>query len=297
MNYTITGAAGNISQPLAKILLNAGHDVTVIGRNEEHLCELIHSGAKAAIGSVEDVEFLKTSFADADAVYTMYPSVLITDDLKACYENIAKNYAEAIIANNIRYVVNLSSIGAHLPTGAGPISGLHRAEKVLNNLQNVNVLHLRPAYFYTNFFGNISMAKHMSIIGGNFSVSSNKFPVANPADIAGVVANALMNLNFTGHSIRYVASDETGTDEIAAVLGKAIQKPELKWIKFSSEQALQGMLQSGLPKTIATEFVEMLSALDGGKVTEDYWKNRPEKLEPTKFEEFASVFANVYNAN
>src|SRR5690349_16177937 len=128
MRYTITGAAGNISTPLVKELLKAGHSVTVIGRSEDHLRELITAGAQPAIGSLEDREFLKAAFRDAEAVYTMYPGSFSAPDMKAFIEQIAKNYAEAIEANGIAFVVNLSSVGAHLPAGVGPVSGLHRAE-------------------------------------------------------------------------------------------------------------------------------------------------------------------------
>ena len=37
MKYTITGGAGHISRPLAEKLLNAEHQVTVIGRSAEKL--------------------------------------------------------------------------------------------------------------------------------------------------------------------------------------------------------------------------------------------------------------------
>ena len=59
MKYVITGGAGNISRPLTEKLLKAGQDVTVISRNAEHLKPLTDLGAKAAIGSVDDLAFLK----------------------------------------------------------------------------------------------------------------------------------------------------------------------------------------------------------------------------------------------
>ena len=73
MKYVITGSAGHISKPLALQLLAAGHQVTVIGRNAENLKDLTAAGADSAIGSVEDVAFLTTTFTGADAVYTMVP--------------------------------------------------------------------------------------------------------------------------------------------------------------------------------------------------------------------------------
>ena len=50
MKYVITGAAGNISKPLADKLLKAGHEVTVISRQEKNIESLISQGAQAAIG-------------------------------------------------------------------------------------------------------------------------------------------------------------------------------------------------------------------------------------------------------
>lgn len=295
MNYVLTGAAGHISKPLAEQLLRAGQNVTLIGRQEDHLKALTLKGANIAIGSVEDVEFLIAVFAGADAVYTMFPANFRTHDMKAFHTRIGQNYATAIQANQIRYVVNLSSVGAHLPQGAGHISSLYWAEDALNSLQKVHIRHLRPVYFYTNLFAQIDMIKSMGIMGGNFSMAANSFPVVHPADIAVVAAEELLALNFSGHSVRYIASDETGTDEIAAVLGKSIGKPDLTWVQFTDIQVLENMLQAGFPKEVAEAFVEGFQALHSGKIWKDYWLHHPEKWGVTKLEDFAREFAAVYN--
>ncbi|RYZ26934.1 MAG: NAD-dependent epimerase/dehydratase family protein, partial [Sphingobacteriales bacterium] len=248
MNYVITGAAGNISAVVIRQLLEAGHHVTVIGRDEQKLQSLISSGAKAAIGSVEDTAFLTAVFTGADAVYTMVPPNFATNDMKGFIEQIGKNYTAAIKASGVKYVVNLSSVGAHLPEGCGPVSGIYRVEKSLNSLQDVNILHLRPAYFYQNLLANIGLIKHAGIIGSNFSIAAGKFPIVHPSDIAAVAADALLKPDFKGVSEVYISSDETGTDAIAAALGKAIGKPDLQWVRFSDEDALNGMMQAGLPE-------------------------------------------------
>jgi len=143
---------------------------------------------------------------------------------------------------------------------------------------------------------NIDMIMNIGIIGSNFSIPPNKFPVADSIDIAAAAAEELLELNFNAHSIRYVASDETGTDEIATVIGKAIGKPNLVWIKFTDEEVLRGMQQSGITKEIAGELVEMFAALDNGRFLEDYWKHRPQSG-TVKLEDFAKVFAKAYKAN
>ena len=93
-----------------------GHQVTVIGRNANNLASLTAKGAKAAVGTVEDEAFLQDVFAGADAVYTMVPPQYSAQSLDA-YQRIGATYAEAVKGNNIKYVVNLSSIGAHMREG------------------------------------------------------------------------------------------------------------------------------------------------------------------------------------
>jgi len=296
MNYVITGAAGHISHALTQHLLNAGHSVTVVGRQQKNLQSLTDKGAKAAIGSVEDVYFLKKIFTGADAVYTMSPPNFGAADMKGFIAQTGKNYTEALKAAGVKYVVNLSSVGAHMPTGCGPVSGLYQTEQSLNSLPGVNILHLRPSYFYQNLLANIGLIKQAGIIGGNFSIPDGKFPIVDPSDIATVGADALLKLNFIGTSNRYIAGDEVGTDKIAAVLGKAIGKPDLQWVKFSDEQALAGMLQAGLPQTIAENYVEMGQAMDSGKMFEEYRK-QVVKLGKVKLEDFAKEFASAYKAS
>ncbi len=296
MKYVITGGAGNISKPLALQLLKAGHDVTVIGRNAANLTALTDAGAKAAVGSVEDLSFLTSVFTGADAVYTMVPPTHSATDWKAHIGNIGEKYTQAIKAAGVKYVVNLSSIGAHLPDGVGPVSGLYRVEQSLNTLTDVNIKHLRPPYFYNNFLANVGMIKGMGIIGANFVAAEGKFPIVAPVDIAAIAAEELLQLSFTGHSIRYFASDEVSTDKIAAVLGAAIGKPDLKWVPFTDEQALGGMIQAGLPEEIAKNYAEMNHSIQTGDMFADYFKNRPASFEKVKLEDFAKSFAAIYNA-
>ncbi len=296
MKYVITGGAGHISKPLALQLLAAGHEVTVIGRNANNLSELIEKGARALAGSVENVNFLISAFTGADAVYTMVPPKMDAADWKGYIEQTGKNYADAISATGIKYVVNLSSIGAHLYDGCGPVSGIHRAELALNTLADVNIKHLRPAFFYQNLLANVGLIKQAGIMGGNYGEPGSTFVIVHPNDIAYVAGEELLALNFSGHSVKYIASDELAPSDIAKTIGEAIGKPGLPWVVFSDEQSRQGMLGAGLSEEVAKNYVEMGNALRTGTMTEDYWKHHPASLGKVKIADFAKEFAAVYNA-
>lgn len=295
MNFTITGSLGNISKPLAEILIAAGHQVTIISSNAAKAREIEELGATAAIGSVEDVAFLSTAFAGKDAIYTMVPPNFGASNIREFISSVGEKYAAAIKASGVKKVVNLSSIGAHLDGGTGPISGLHDVEQTYSKLDGVEVKHLRPAFFYVNFFGNADMIKHAGILGSNYGAET-PLVLVHPNDIAAVAAEELQT-GFEGgdlKSVRYIASDESTAGNVAKVLGAAIGKPELPWVEFNDEDALQGMLQAGLPEVMAKSYVEMGDATRSGKLYAHYFNNRPSSFGKVKLEDFALEFAKAF---
>ncbi len=294
MKYVITGGAGNISTPLTESLLSAGHQVTVIGRHADKLKAFTDKGATIAVGSLEDTVFLTATFAGANAVYTMIPPNFVTDNFRHYQNIVARNYITAIKENKIKNVVVLSSIGAHMGNGAGPVDGLADYEDLLHRLNDVNIKILRPSFFMYNLFGMIPLINNMHIMGGNYGGTDEKLVLVHTNDIAAAATEELLALNFTGISVRYVAGDERTTSDIAAVLSKAINKPGIPWVVFSDEQSLDGMKKAGLSETFAESYTSMGKAIREGKMQEDYWKNHP-VLCKTKLEDFAVEFAGAYN--
>jgi uncharacterized protein YbjT (DUF2867 family) len=291
MNITLTGSLGNISKPLTEILVKAGHKVTVISSNADRADEIKALGATPAIGQVTDVPFLAQAFKGADAVYTMVPPNFGAAEWKNYIAGIGQNYADAITAAGVTKVVNLSSIGAHLEDGTGPVTGIHRVEEIYNKLDGVAIKHLRPGFFYTNFYANVDMIKHANIIGSNFGADTNMVLV-HPNDIALVAAEELQS-DFTGKSVRYIASDEKTAGDVAKALGTAIGKPELPWIEFTDADNIAGAIGAGLPEEIATNYTEMGASVRTGKMFEDYFKNKP-ILGKTKLADFAKEFAKTF---
>jgi uncharacterized protein YbjT (DUF2867 family) len=297
MNYVITGSIGHISKPVIQKLKAAGHTITVITSNQDRVKDIVALGAKPAVGSVEDGTFVSNSFAGADAVYLMIPPKwTLTGGWIEYQKQVVNNYIDAIQSNKIKNVVLLSSVGAHLRKGVGPVDGLGYAEEKLGELKEVNVKMLRPSYFFYNLFGMVGMIKNMNIMGSNFGSTDEKLVLVHTSDIAEVVSEELLGLKFKGRTVRYIASDERHPREIAEVLSKAVGKPGTPWVEFTDEQALQGMLQNNLPKAIAEGYVELGAALRTGKAQEDYWKNKPARLGKIKLEDFAKEFVGVYNS-
>ena len=295
MKYIITGSLGNISKPIVKQLISAGHQVTVISSNADKTAEIEKAGASAAIGSIEDKEFLKQTFKGADAVYLMIPPNWAAQDFPAYQKNVADNYYYAVKENNIKHIVQLSSIGADLRVGAGPIDGLGYLEEQLGKLSDAHVMMLRPSYFYSNLFAMAGMIKQAGIMGSNFGNTDEKIILVHPEDIAAEAANQLLKLDFKGHSFKYISSDERSANDIAEVLSKAINKPNTPWVTFKDEESLQGMLQAGLTKSMADGYTQMGKSFREGLIQADYFKHNISPIGKIKLEDFAGQFAEVYS--
>ncbi|SOD90711.1 NAD(P)H-binding protein [Spirosoma fluviale] len=295
MKYVITGSLGHTGKPVAEGLVKAGHQVTVVTSKPENAEAIEALGATAAVGSVEDAAFVTEAFAGAQAVYLLIPGKWAVTDWRNFQNQIIDNYIAAIEANDIRFAVLLSSIGANLGEGTGPIDGLYDAEQKLAKVSGLNSKFLRPSYFMYNLFGMMGMVKGMGILGSNFGEETVVLTHTN--DIADVALTELLNLDFTGQQVRYIASDERTGAQIAQVLGQAIGKPETSWVVFSDEQTKQGLLQVGMNDEMATEYTSLGRSLREGNMQADFFANRPAAYGKVKLEEFArNEFAPAFNA-
>ncbi|NML58830.1 NmrA family NAD(P)-binding protein [Chryseobacterium cheonjiense] len=294
MKIIITGSLGNVAKPLAQQLISAGHDITVVSSNEAKKNEIESLGAKAAIGSITDLNFLIETFENADAAFLMTPPNIGFENIVENTVNVGKNYAEAIRRTGVRRVVMLSSIGADSPVENGPIKGLHFIEKLYNELENTSVTFLRAGYFYINFFNDIPLIKNAGIIGSNYP-SDVIVPLVHPNDIAKAAAEELLK-QAEGKNIRYIVSDLRPAGDFATAFGSAVGKPELPWIEFKDEDALNGMLQAGVPKEIAKLYTEMGRGIRKGIIQKDFMERGPMVTGDVKLETFAKEFAEKFSA-
>ncbi|WP_299289492.1 NAD(P)H-binding protein [uncultured Mucilaginibacter sp.] len=299
MKIIITGSIGNIGKPLTKELVEKGHAVTVISSKAERQKDIEALGAKVAIGTMQDPDFLSATFKGADIVYLMETwegigSLFDKDvDFEAGMRQIGNNYKQAVEQSGVKRVVHLSSIGAHSAKGYGSLSVHYQVENILNQLPNdVSIKFMRPVGFFTNIFRSMQTIKAQAAVISNHG-GDDKEPWVSPLDIASAIAEE-MELPFAGRTIRYIASDEVSPNEIAKVLGEAIGNPDLKWLVIPDEQLLNGMLGAGINPQLANGLVEMQASQRSGLLYEDYYRNKP-RLGKVKLADFAKDFAQVYH--
>lgn len=297
MKIIVTGSLGHISRPLTEELVRKGHSVIVVSSKPERAKEIEAIGATAAIGRMEDVDFLSRTFLGADIVYAMeavgYENFFDPNfDLTEAVRKIADSYKLAIENSGVKRVIHLSSIGAHTDSGNGILAFHYDAENILRRLpQYVSIKFMRPVGFYYNMFAFLQTIKAREAIVSNYG-GDEREPWVSTLDIAEVVAEEIEK-PFEGRSVRYIASDEISPNEIAEILGQEIGKPDLKWLVISDEEALKGMIAAGMNPKTAKGYMEMNAARRGGALYEDYFRNRP-ALSRVKLKDFAKDFASAY---
>ncbi|CAN5536675.1 hypothetical protein BH09BAC6_BH09BAC6_17420 [soil metagenome] len=113
----------------------------------------------------------------------------------------------------------------------------------------------------------------MGVIAANYG-AADKLVWVSPVDIATAVAEEL-ETPLAGKKVRYVASEELTGNEIAGILGAAIEKPDLKWIIISDEQMQSGLAAAGMGPQITAGLVQMNASMHSGELFGDYYLNGP----------------------
>lgn len=287
----VTGASGNIGSKVTAHLLLQGERVRCVARSADKLKELADKGAEIATCSLEDTAALAKAFSGADSIFAMIPPKYSAPDFRAYQNIIGSSIAEAIGKSGVKYIVNLSSQGAHLPDKTGPIKGLHDQEERLNKLSGTNILHMRPTYFMENLLANIDMIKKMNIMGSALR-GDLSFPMIATKDIAKFTAERLLKEDFSGISVRdLLGQRDISMNEAAAIIATKINKPDLKYVQFSYEDTEKALVGMGFSIDIAKLFVEMNKAINERLIMGN--PRTVENTTETSFEEFAEIFIRL----
>ena len=265
--YTVLGATGNIGSVIARKLLEKGEKVRVVGRNAARLHPLVQKGAEPMVADVTDSAAMTRVLNGARAAFLMIPPGMTSPDYRADQERTSDAISTAAKNAGLPYAVNLSSFGAGAQAGTGPILGQHNSERKLNAVDRLNVLHLRPGYFFENHLAGIGMIQMMSIFGGALRPDL-KIPMIASKDIGAYTAERLLNLDFSGKCTQELLGErDLSMSDVAVVLGKALNKPDLRYAQFAYDQVEQVLTQMGTPSKTASSFIEMFSAMNDGIVT------------------------------
>lgn len=291
----LMGANGNIASKAAKLLLARGEKVRVIGRVASRMQPLQAAGAEVVVGDALDARFLAGAFRGAEGVFTMIPPNYAAPDARAFQNLVGAAVAEGLASAGTPRVVNLSSVGGGLSGGTGPIAGLHDQEQRLNRFAGLDLLHLRPAYFFENHLAAVPAVKAMGVFPGMIRADV-PFSQVDTRDIAAAVADELLRPGPFPARVRHLLGPrDLSMTDAARILGAAAGKPGLTYVQAPAADVKKSLVQMGLSPNVADMFEEMCEALSDGRIARTAPRDA-ENTTPTPLESFAPVFAAAVNS-
>jgi uncharacterized protein YbjT (DUF2867 family) len=261
--FVIAGASGHVGGVAAQTILAEHEPVKVIVRSPAKAQAYSAPIAEVAIGDLTDVDFLTGALQGADAFFALLPPDLGAADFYGAQRRTADAIARAVKASGVPHVVLLSSVGADLAEGNGPIKGLHYLEEALR-ATGTTLSAIRAGYFQENLAGAIAPAQAMGLFFNMTPSQDYPIPMIATRDIAQLVvktlrarpaASEVIDLLGPAYSIR----------QQAELLGAALGKP-LTIVDVPPEGQVAAMVQGGVPVGAAEAYAEMYAGFAAGAI-------------------------------
>ncbi|MFD9946855.1 NAD(P)H-binding protein [Nonomuraea sp. NPDC059023] len=255
--YAITGVTGHVGGAAARELLAGGEAVRAVVRDPAKG----RDWPQAAVADLGDRAALAEALRGCRGVFVMLPTDPAADDPDAYHRGLAASIAGAVADSGVPHVVMLSSVGAELAEGTGPIRWLHHLENLLRETGAV-LTAIRSPHFQEKVETVLDAATGAGVYPVFGESADVPTPMVATRDIGKVVARALteppagsevVDLDAPGYTERQVA------EELAAVLGTTLQVitiPRSGWVGT--------MVEAGLPEPLAQELAGLYEAEQRG---------------------------------
>jgi hypothetical protein len=107
-------------------------------------------------------------------------------------------------------------------------------------------------------------------------------------DIGNVASDVLLHPTIHGKQVRELHGQRDLTyTEVAATVGEAIGKPDLKYVQITGDQFRDVLVQTGMSLQVANLLREMTNALNSGKM-HPLEPRTPQNTTPTAYETFVN---------
>jgi uncharacterized protein YbjT (DUF2867 family) len=261
--FVISGATGRVGSAVATGLLEAGHPVRALVRRAAAAAGWQARGAQAAVVDLRDAEALTAALEGASAFFAMMPFDLSATDLDAYAQDVVDAVASAVKASGVAHTVMLSSGGADLTEGTGPIIGLHWMEEALGRT-GTTLTALRACHFQEKVGDVLEPARHEGIFPVFASTADAPVPMVATRDIAAVAVEELLAGPTRSETVDIVGPSYTER-EVAAVLGRELGR-DLHVVTIPEPGWHGALTDAGFAPTIAASLCELYRADEQGRL-------------------------------
>ncbi|OKI07973.1 hypothetical protein A6A06_34435 [Streptomyces sp. CB02923] len=293
--FVITGAGGRTGRAAAEELLAAGHPVRVVGRSAARLRPLAERGADVREAAPTDPVALTEAFHGADGAYLVLQPNYLPDhpDFGAFQDRVGESLAEAVAASGVPRVVGLSSWGAQHSSGTGPVAGLHRFERRLASVPDIDVLWLRAGYFMENLLDHVTDVETRGRITTPLDPDL-PLPFVATHDLGRRAAHELAAGGWHGtHVLELQGERDLSMREAAEMLAAASGRDALAYGRIDYERISldsfhRHLRDGGVSENVARMMMEAAEAINTGRIRMEQPRTARTST-PTRLEEFLAA--------
>lgn len=195
------GAGGNLGGKVADELLKQEANVHVLGRDQRRLSRF-YGTATIVEGDVMDDAVLRQALVQVNSLFLTLPDEAFTD-LPAT----AARWARLLAGTPVTHVVHISN---SILTRGGTKTRLVALEEELDKRLPQHLLHVRSANFFENLNWGLDTPYKPDLA----------LPYISAYEVAQTIAQHLLQLNFTGKSVRTLLGERDYTmAELAEAVG------------------------------------------------------------------------------
>ncbi|HET7503105.1 MAG TPA: NmrA family NAD(P)-binding protein [Kofleriaceae bacterium] len=262
--YVIAGVSGHTGSVVATTLLAAGQQVRVLVRDAAKGEVWRARGAEVSVVDLGDQEALTRALTGATGAYLLLPPPGFAQTGLAA-ERKAKiaSLLGAVRAARPGHVVLLSSVGAELPDGTGPIQHVAAIEQGLR-ASGVPSTFLRAAFFQDNWGALLQGA----IAGGALYyglAEGVRLGQVSTEDIGKTCAQLLLEGPRGVRIVELAGPEELSLEDTAQILSRVAGKP-IKAVSVPPAAMVQALIGQGASSELAESLGEMVTAINSGTI-------------------------------
>lgn len=255
--YTIAGATGRVGSAAAECLLAQGAEVRVLVRDGGRGEGWWHRGAEVCVTDLRDRSGLAAALAGSSGFFALLPFDLTASDIEGDQRRLIASITGAVKDAGVPHVTMLSSLGAELAEGTGPIRWLHQLECGLRET-GAAVTAVRPGHFQEKVRDVLAFARAVEMYPVFASSPDEPVPMVATRDVGAVVAEALASPP-SAHQVIDVEGPEYSERRVAQELGRALGKP-LTVAKIPRPDWEGALMDAGLSQVAADLVAELYDA-------------------------------------
>jgi uncharacterized protein YbjT (DUF2867 family) len=270
--FAIAGVTGHTGRVVAEALQEKGQAIRVIVRDESKGAPWKGRGADVAVASLDDEGAVARALSGVRGAYVLLPPDAITTDFFGSRARMIDAIGRAAVSAGVPHLVFLSSIGAHIARGHGPIGAPYQAERSFEKL-GIATTFVRAAYFLENYGGVLPSARNDGVLP-SFLPANFTHPVVTTTDIGRTAAQALLDGPRGRRVIELSGPADVTPAEIAATLTELLGRT-VKVVEAPLDAVVPTFMSFGMSQHMSEIYREMYAGFIAGGIT---WEGEGERV-------------------